>query len=352
MKISKVKILDIYGVKNIVLDGDYTKEELIENLVEYWIPYIDCDRKCFRADSCLFSQKYPDNPYRLTDMQCDAAVKALTVFINNTYLILKKSDPSLHSAYFDGLYYYTKFILDAENAIGKVLDEAAIQSYGNLAPFALSRIIDLRENLNVLAECLQYFPEFRSKRSVLFVEGETEKVFLERMKDSHDLSFLHLNIIEYGGSGNKKSKRIQMLLDDYIKKGYSIYFQGDADGGQASDVFKDLIRKNSVNINNTFVFKKDFESAIPANIFVYIMNELNLIDPKNQFYIFKKLQGEDISFVQNMKNNFNIDINPYKKNISESFADFLINKFRNWSRDKKFMETEFGSFLKFIKDIK
>lgn len=351
MKLSKVKIPDIYGLKNTVLDGEYTKDELIEELANQWIPYVDCARKCFRSDYCIFTQKHPHNPNRLTDVQCDVAVRALKVFVNTTYSIVEASESELYEVYFEGAYQYTKFILDAEHAIGRAIDEVAIEDFGEYGPIAFGQITKLRENLNSLASCLQNFPEFRSKKGVLFVEGWGEKAFLERMKNSHSAWFLHLNVEVYNGTGNRRPKRIKMLLDNYKKQGYIIYLQGDADGRQ-TDVFRELIRGNSVDEKSTFVFKQDFESAIPVPIFMYILHQLGLISKQNHENIEKKLQEEDVSFVKTLKTNFRIDLNPYKLDIAEAVADLLNSKMRYWWQDKKFMETEFGAFLSFVQNIK
>ena len=350
MKISKIKIPDIYGIKDTVLDGEFSKEELIEKLVNQWVPYVDCERKCFRSDYCIFTQKNIHNPNRLTDAQCDVAVRALHIFINSTYNILESLENDLIEKYFEGAYHYTKFILDAEHVIGRAIDKIAIENFGEFCPIAFGQIIKLRDNLNGLASCIQYFPEFRSKKGVLFVEGWGENAFLQRMKNSHSTWFLHLNVEVYNGTGNRRPKRIQMLLENYKKQGYSIYLQGDADGKQ-TDVFRELIRLNSVEESSTFVFRHDFESSIPAHMFVLMLHELDLLNGHSRKEIGEKLVEYDISYVKNLKNNFNIDINPFKIDIAELTANILNTKMRTWWQNELFMKTEFGAFLKFIQKI-
>ena len=46
MKLSGYTILDVYGIERVPLNGEYTADALAETMIENWVPYIECYRKC------------------------------------------------------------------------------------------------------------------------------------------------------------------------------------------------------------------------------------------------------------------------------------------------------------------
>jgi len=300
MNLTGYKIFDIYGIKNITLTGDFVCETIAQKLIDEWVPYIDCERKCPKSDYCKYTKPNPYHPDRLTDVKCGIGVDTLRNFINSTFHILEKLSDENVQNYFDGAFYLTQFVLSAEGMIGTCINKDVIESWDNYAPAVFGHVTKLRDELNKLGSVFQHIPEFRSVKGVLFVEGWTEKEFLEKLRESHCSWFLHLNIEVYDGNGNRRPKRIQMLLDNYVKLGYKIYIQGDADGKQ-SEIFKELIRKGSVTEDCTFVFKYDFESSIPPNIFLQAIHDLGEL-PDVQLDEFKrKMSPLDRSVVKKIE---------------------------------------------------
>ena len=258
MDLSDYKIYDIYGIRNIPLQRDFDAHSLSQKLIDEWIPYIDCERKCHRSDYCKFTQPNLYHPDRLTDVKCGIGVNTLKNFVDCTFHILESLSPENVQNYLDGAYYLSQFVLHAEGAVGSCVERYMIEDYGEYAPAIFGHVTRLREELNKIGALFRHIPEFRSEKGVLFVEGWTEKAFLDKLRESHSSWFLNLNVEVYAGKGNRRPKRIQMLLEDYKKKGYRIYIQGDADG-QHHDIFNELVRKGSVAKECTMVFKYDFE---------------------------------------------------------------------------------------------
>lgn len=350
MNLSKYKIFDIYGIKNIYLEGDYTTDSLAEKLIEEWIPYVECDRKCYRSDYCKFTKPNPYHPDRLTDIKCGVVVNALRLFIRTSFSILESLPPDKIQYYLDGAFYYSQFILNAEHMIGMCIDEDVFEDYGEYAPAIFGHTTKLRDYLNNLGGVFQHIPEFRSKKGVLFVEGRTEKAFLEKLKESHSTWFLHLNIEVYDGTGNRRPKRIQMLLDNYQKQGYKVYIQGDADG-KDSKIFNELVRKGAVEENDTFVFEHDFETSIPTKMLFSALYELELLEKEKLSEYITELGKTDNSIVKTFKSKFDIDLNPYKLELAEVIAEKLNHKMWAWWQDEDFNNTELGQFLIFVQGI-
>lgn len=350
MNLSNYKIFDIYGIKNIDLEGEYSSESLTDKLIKEWIPYVECDRKCYRSDYCKYTQPSPYHQDRMTDIQCGVVVDSLKIFIKTTFHILESLREDRIQYYLDGAFYYSQFILNAEHMIGMCIDEDAVTDYGKYAPAIFGHTTRLRDDLNKLGSAFQHIPEFRSKKGVLFVEGWTEKAFLEKLKDSHSSWFLHLNIEVYHGTGNRRPKRIQMLLDNYRKQGYKVYIQGDADG-KDSKIFNELVRKGSVEKEDTFVFKHDFESSIPTDMLLDSLYELEILEKTKQDEYLFKIETSEVSIVKLLKADFDIDLNPSKLELAEMIAEKLNNRMWAWWQDEEFNKSELGHFLLFIQKI-
>ena len=350
MDLSNYKIFDIYGIKKISLEGDYSSDSLIEKLIEKWVPYVECDRKCYRSDYCKYTEPSPYHPDRLIDIKCGVVVNSLKIFIKTSFSILESLSKDRIQYYLDGAFYYSQFILNAEHMIGMCMDEDAIEDYGEYAPAIFGHTAKLRDDLNNLGSVFQHIPEFRSKKGVLFVEGWTEKAFLEKLKESHSSWFLHLNIEVYDGTGNRRPKRIQMLLDNYQKQGYKVYIQGDADG-KDSKIFNELVRKGSVEEDDTFVFKHDFESSVPVDMFLSTLYELELLEKKKNSEYKSKIKESETSIVKEIKNSFDVDLNSYKLELAEMVAEKLNQKMWAWSQDENFNKSELGQFLTFVQKI-
>jgi len=128
-----------------------------------------------------------------------------------------------------------------------------------------------------MSSSFQLIPQLQAKRGVLFVEGETEQAFVERLKLSHLGWFVDINVDSYRGEGSRRLARIEMLLERFVRQGYKVFIQGDADGGSTS-IFTNLIQKGLVDEENTFAFTMILKQQyrIPyhikhSNLWVFLM---------------------------------------------------------------------------------
>ncbi len=348
MDLTDYKIFDSYGIKNITLDGKYDENALAQKLIDEWIPYIDCERKCPRSDFCKYTKPHPHFPDRLTDIKCGVGVETLKNFIKFTFHIFEKLSNEKVENYLGGAFYLLQFVLSTERAVGLIVDEDYIKSYDDYAPALFGHITKLRDELNKIGVNFKHIPEFRSTNGVLFLEGWSEKAFLEKLRESHSTWFLNLNLEVYNGKGNRRPKRIQMLLDDYRKNGYQIYIQGDADG-QYYDIFENLI---SVDKDCTFIFQYDFESAIPPKLFLFALHELGELSGIEIDEFTKKIYPLNCSVNKKVNEIFRINCDSLKLDIATIVAEILNNPRTGWWYNEEFLKTELGRFLEFIQKIK
>ena len=350
MDLSRYRILDIYGVSRIELRGDYTAETLTAKLISEWVPYVECDRKCSRFDYCKYTKASPYHPDRLTDVKCGVVVAALTNLVRATFSILESLPHDQVENYLDGAFHFTQFVLSAEHMIGMCTDEGVIESYDHYAPAFFGHITRLRDVLNSLASSFREIPDFRTSRGVLFVEGWTEKTLLEKLKESHSSWFLHLIVEVYYGTGNRRPKRIQMLLDNYQKQGYTVYLQGDGDG-KGINIFNELVRKGSVGQECTFIFEHDFESSVPAPLLFGALKDLGELNGVEKDSFVQQASGANKPVVSLLEEQYGLKLEPLKIDLADAIGNRLNSRRWAWWQDEVFMNTELGQFLRFVQSI-
>ncbi len=341
-------LLDNYGTDRIKLKGIYTKESLIKLVINEWVPYVECDRKCFRSDFCGFVKKDPNDPERTLEIKCEVGIRAIRNFISYSFNILTSLDEDVIQNYLDALYYYYQMVFFAETTIGGLLNERSFEFLGQHASAAFGFLKKLRNYIDEYSRLLKVIPDFRTKDTIIFVEGESEKTFLNKLKATHFYDLLEINVISYDGGSNRRIRRIEMLLRDYRRRGYEVYIQGDADGSN-QDVFRELEKRGLINDKNKFIFRYDFESSIPPLLLYYVLKEMNLF----KSYISEEdfiniLEDFDRPIIPFLSEHFNIDLRPIKVRFAEEVANILVKSHLLWG-DNSFLTTELGKFIVFVR---
>src|SRR5262249_17981306 len=114
--------------------------------------------------------------------------------------------------YLDAVFHYGQFVYSTELMIGSCINKGFVEWWDSHGPMVFGQLVSLRDRLDSLAAAMQRIPEFRSQRAVLFVEGWSEKAFLDKMRESHSYWFLPLVIEVYDGKGNRRPKRMGVTL--------------------------------------------------------------------------------------------------------------------------------------------
>jgi hypothetical protein len=338
------------GVGRTGIDGDFDAQGLAAKLVEEWIPFYECD-KCGRADYCKYTQNDPHRAGRLLDIRCGVIVEAVTNFVQYTFPLLEKMTAVQVQAYLDGLFHLEQFLYSAEQATGWFINKDMLRFFGDSAPRYFGSVTHLREYLNKAASEFRQLPDFDSNKAVLFVEGQAEKTFLETLRESRLAWFLYLDVEVYGGRGNVRSKRIQMLLDRCVKQGYTIYIEGDADG-RDSEMFRALCQKGSISQERSFAFTYDFETAIPSQMLYQALAKLGKLGGVECNEFETAIGNRNGSVTQLLRDKYHIDIDPLKVPLAKAVGGILNVPLFAWWQDREFMETELGRFLNFTMHIR
>ncbi len=341
---SGLQIFDIYGYERIDLTGVYNHKSLAEKLIEEWIPYVEC-HKCGKYDYCKFATPVYENSTRMKDIKCGVSVSAIKNFTRFSFNVLTSLEKNNVQDYLDGLFYFYQFVYYTEHSIGTYMNKYFIEGWGEYTPSIFGKATHLRKYLDKMAFHLRNIEPFRVQKGIIFVEGDTEKVFLNKLKESHNLWFIDKNIQAYNGKGNRHKKRIQMLLNDYVSRGYKIYIVGDADG-QSPDIFRTFVNNGTIDSTDQFVFIYDFETSIPGDLLYTALSVLLSMDKINE-NDFTQVISQSSESVKKLLIKKNIDIEPIKIKLAKTIAN-IMNKSHDWWSNDNFMNSELGKFIKFI----
>lgn len=343
--LSGLRLLNMPGVYGVELKGRYSKRSLTDLFIQEWIPYYEC-HKCGRFDYCKHVVRIPGAPQLSQDIKCGIFKEALEVFVETTFNLLSSMGKVELQQYLDIAFHYGRFIFMAELWVGDRRSKQFFRAMGTVAPKVMGNLFFIRERLDSLATAMSKLQCFDSRDAVLFVEGWSEKTFLEKLGESGLVPFCYLTPQVYDGRGNCTQKRITMLLQKYVERGYKVFMQGDADGRDA-EIFGPLINKGLVSKECTFVFKHDFESSIPSDLAYHALRSLGHLNGVRANTFIQKMTSTGTSFAKLLSENFQLDVQPFKKNMAAEVGT-LLNARRDWFQDKEFMASELGKFLTFI----
>lgn len=348
LDLSNLTLLDAYGTSRIPLKGEVTSEELISLMASKWISYYEC-HKCGRYDYCKFrAPPHPFNPNRSLDKQCGVTKSVLQNLINGSFPLLVSCNYKEKQEFLDASFYFIDYINITEELIGGYLNTEIIDFWGSYSPSLFGTIVTLRTRLDKVAYHLKSIPEFRTTKGYLLVEGKSEKIFVETLKETHLLWFKEIFVESYDGKGNKTPSKLLMLAKDLNQKGYEIYIQGDKDSKEG-DIFYQLIEHDIVKTGNTFSFDIDFESSIPDGLLFESLKRINVLD--NAFLEELRMNKDipDKPLLKILRETGRINIDSIKVPLAQDVAR-LFGKYQLWA-DENFMKSELGSFVEFIRKI-
>ncbi len=324
---------------NIDLTDSYSEEKIIKLMVENWIGYFEC-HKCGKWDYCKYAQKHTANTDRSIDIRCGIAIDFITNFINTTFSLIEDLTEHQKQAYLNSAYYLTDFVVNTEQVIGRFSNKEHINGWGEYSPSLYGINTNYINNLlNKAHKEMKNVPFFNSKRSVLFVEGESEKIFAN--------SFSDIEVVNYGGAGNITYTKIEYTIKQYHNKGYKVYIQADKDGNLTNQNIDKIISKGLVEKENIFCFKYDYETSIPIRLFYNILIDIKTID--DTFENFKLDYETTKSIVKYVESKYGITLK--KSLLSTKLCEYIVLSSRqnNLYYDEKFLNTEIGQFWDFLK---
>ena len=326
------------GKDPIDLVGAYSEDTLSELMIENWIPYFEC-HKCGKWDYCKYAEKHPTNPHRSIDIKCGIAVDFIRNYLNTTFPMIDELSTSAKQAYLNSAYYLTCYVQNSEQLVGSFISKEYLNYWGEHAPslYGMSK-----ETSNFLADAhkeMKNVPFFNSKKSILFVEGESEEIFTN--------TFLDIEVKSYGGNTRLHYGKIEYTFRNYTERGYKVYLQADNDGKAENQVVAKIIAKGLLPEENVFCFKYDFETAIPAHIFHQLLTDSKLIADAFEDYI-ADYDGK-IGIVKYTEAKYDIELK--KPSLSTKLCEFIdaSSRHSNLYYDEGFLKTEIGQFWYFLK---
>ncbi|MFT6735363.1 MAG: hypothetical protein ACJAS9_003569 [Polaribacter sp.] len=339
IKINQLKIPNYSGSLTEILDGDFTEKDLINQLVEYWVPYVNCHKKCLASDICPFAQKPRD------EERCGFKAKTIATFIEWTFDDLKNENTTNIQNMLIAGFHLTEFLYVGQFYNGMMVNDASKAWSKSLGKSMMFQILSLRDHLNTAASHVSEVVDDFSKTSITFVEGETEKLLLTILRKEISLLNDDMQIESYEGGGNANPKRSAMLVQSKLDEGYVVRVQGDRDGHERASIDK---LQSSLNLQATrvFAFKYDLESAYPTRLLAKVLVELGILDSEQ---LDRYSYDYSVSVSRYILSEFKIDISPFKIRIAELIGKKLINSgLAYFKPDHRFFsENELGRFILF-----
>lgn len=244
-------------------DGRYTLDELHALLVDGWLPHWEC-HKCGRFATCPHVERFEAYPDRARDIQCGVAKLALQNFLRVSWRKLECFNRAEKQRFIDGLFHWTQYVLNAEIDIGSYTDERLLSYRGDATNRRIMSYVSMnRRHLEKFAYFFRDLPGFAESPFWVLVEGESEKVFLERLLELRVIDFRVLGVETYKGKGNRRLKRLH--LEHLSSRGFKVVLQTDLDGQKSLEKggFVEYMEEQG---GTFFAFQPDFESVFPPSI--------------------------------------------------------------------------------------
>lgn len=298
----------------------------------------------WRSDYCKFTVPHKYVAHKFQDIQCGVVVKVIENFIDQTFELLRDYNQNQLQKYFNGLYYFQKFIYQTELETGMFLDKNMLDWYRDYSPKNYGHILYVRHYLDELGKNFRSLKEFGATKGILMVEGKTEEIFINRLISNGDFSSKQFVVQSYDGKNNKSEKKIKILIEKNREVGYEIYIQGDKDG-QDVDFFQNHIKSKLLKEGHTFQFTYDFETAIPKGLLYGVLNTLKIIDC-NIGEFTQKVSKKEQSINKTLLEEFHLNLDKHKVDIADTLG--IIIRHLDWRTDKSIHTSELGKFLEFV----
>ncbi|MGD9809269.1 MAG: hypothetical protein AB7E76_02990 [Deferribacterales bacterium] len=304
----------------IVFNGIYTCQQISDILVENLVSYTEC-HQCPMHSLCPYPIPHPANKYRCKDIKCVIEIKHINNYTKQIFDTLISCNDTEKPKLLQSIINIWKQTVASITFIGTLNDDDLLSWHGPYAARAITSIVHSRDNLNLLSKILENHPNLHHKKTYLFVEGESEHAFFKTIAKSKSFSFSDIEIKSYKGAGQLK-KLIRMLFDDKVEQGYAVFLQGDLDGKHEIPAHINQLMDSGL-IHDFFLFKHDFESAFPPEIFIHGMIELNLISPSERQKYLEMVKRNTQSYVQTIQDS-GIDLGHHKVELGICLAKAIL----------------------------
>ena len=336
--------LKTFNKLDIRLNDTYTKESLTAFMILKWVSYIEC-HKCGRSDYCKYTEPHRVNPDKKAEIKCGVATNFIKNYIETTFEDMTNATQEQKQAFLNTAFHLTQYIQSAEQNIGTLSNLDYLSAWGDFAPSLYGFTKDTLEHLTNAHIEMKHLPMFRSKRSVILVEGHSEEIFIR------NFTARDLEIINYEGNSRIDYEKIEFLVKLNQEKGYEVYLQTDKDGKTTNQRVEKIKNSGLIKVENIFEFEHDFETAIPLEILYNILKDNSYIADDTDFEDFSKDIDLRSGIVKHIEKKYGISIN---KRIVANEISMRLNEVShsvNLYTNEEFLATEIGKFWNFFKRI-
>jgi len=324
-------------------DGEYSRAELLNTLVNEWIPFFEC-HKCGRFSYCKFAIPHPANPNRAKDIQCGVVVNALDNFLKVSWEKLQVYSPEQLENYLKGLFHFSQFILDVEISIGNYINSDYLDWAGNeLARKEFGFISHFRVHLDKFSSEFKELEDFRTKGRWLIVEGDAEKAFIERLGELRFNTIYVSGVEKYGGKTNATSVRFRLHVESLKNRGYTVSVQGDRDNSKKNRL-EQFVNDGLVEKELTFPFSKDFEGSFPVPVLHHVLQHTGY-EVSLEWLSDRLAQNSHPPIIDMVEAKIGQKINKVK--LARNLADVMDD---NWTEIiQRYQENEIVKWLQFLR---
>lgn len=208
-------------------------------IIKKTVPYIECYSKCPASNLCKYANE---------EVKCPQKAELIKIFIPSISSYFKLNNPNEVQNFIDSIILYSEFAINFFIISNSFFNKDWINWWGelgkNLPFFDAKNIYEL--SLKFCKVYMKLIPYLKIKK-ILIVEGDSEEIFFNRVLMPKRY-FPKINrIINIKGEGN--IKRANLLIQELINHGNSVFILGDGDA-----ILPNLVKNKAFPKNCHFIF--------------------------------------------------------------------------------------------------
>lgn len=255
------------GEKFLPISSNISKEELQEILNDNFVPYIECFKKCGKAEICRLTDNLK---HKGCDQKCGVIENILENFLNSTFNLFKKSNTESKQKYLKATTELLELAISLEGYLGAIFSKDVVEFYDDFSPALFGGLLRDRRKMGNIAFLLKDIKDFRTEIPVCLVEGrgdaELFRVFRRAVRVSNYDNLKNIDLIY--GKDNTKKGRIDLMIKNKIQRGERtiIILDGDGSKKRTRQSLGKLFKQKLIKKKDVFIFKYNIELAFPPEI--------------------------------------------------------------------------------------
>jgi len=345
------------GDKYIPISSTVSKAQLLAILSDNFIPYLECLKKCGRAEICRCTDNLKK---RNDDQKCVVIERILENFLNSTFHIFKGNSLNMKRKYLRVATIFLELVIDLEGSLDAIFCKGLVEWYGDWSPALFGGLLRERRIMSDVATLLKNMKDFHTEINVCLVEGagdaELFRSFRRYVRISNYDNLKNIDMLY--GKDNRTKGRLDLLIRNYLTRGEKAIIILDGDGNKlktlSSKPIKTLWENGLIKKKDIFVFKYNIELSFPSEMLIKAVEVyVDLFKPKETItreQILKaiKKRGDLIERIKE-ETQLNIKKVTFDSILGQLLASVAYDNFSNiMERKPEFRKHEIFRFLEFI----